>query len=255
MTLELDYPSDEEIIEFAGDHGLDEVDVLRDIARLVAVHQMVTEKGYLNDDCVLCGGLAMRLYGSPRFTIMDTDVSYRLDEFHEIELVQALTIEGEVEDLDITPADPSYWEQKRKLVTAQPIRFTQTFSTIQTPPALTRFKLTGSRRGPYLPAVWRPLTHDYTPFGIEDVEVPLMSISEQLAEKIIGWAVSGLLKHYLDAAWRRRRIRSRAAAAAAPERMPACRTRVEVRCRTGLRWPRRSRIRCGSGCCSSTASG
>ena len=62
---------------------------------------MVTEKGCLNDDCVLCGGLAMRLYGSPRFTIMDTDVSYRLDEFHEIELVQALTIEDEVEDLDI----------------------------------------------------------------------------------------------------------------------------------------------------------
>ena len=45
MTLELDYPSDEEIIKFAGDHGLGEVDGLRDIARLVAVHQMVTEKG------------------------------------------------------------------------------------------------------------------------------------------------------------------------------------------------------------------
>ena len=126
----------------------------------------------------------MRLYGSPRFTIMDTDVSYRLDEFHEIELVQALTIEDEVEDLDITPADPSYWEQKRKLVTAQPIRFTQTFSDIQTPPALTKFKLTVSRRGLYLPAVWRPLKHDYTPFGIEDVDVPLMSISEQLADVI-----------------------------------------------------------------------
>ncbi len=59
--------------------------------------------------------------------------------------------------------------------------------------------------------------------------MPLMSISEQLAEKIIGWAVSGLLKHYLDAdrliprCWcpgSSIRI-SGEAAAGAPERMRA----------------------------------
>jgi hypothetical protein len=37
--------------------------------------------------------------------------------------------------------------------------------------------------------------------GIEDVEAPVMDINEQLAEKILGWSVNGLAKHYLDCAW------------------------------------------------------
>ncbi len=78
--LQLDYPSDEFIAQFAKDHKLTAADVLRDIARLVAVHQMTVETKFLNDDCVLCGGVAMRFYGSRRFTVTDTDASYRLDD-------------------------------------------------------------------------------------------------------------------------------------------------------------------------------
>jgi hypothetical protein len=199
--LELDYPDDAEILAFATKHQLAPVDVLRDIARLVAIHQMATTKNYLNDNCVLCGGVAMRFYGSPRFTIMDTDASYRLETFDEIELERALTIKGEVEDLDISPGDGAYWERKNQLTTAQPVSFKQGFSTIQAPERLSKFKVTVSRRGLVEPAVWRRIRHEYSPMGLENTRVPLMAISEQLAEKIIGWSANGLLKHYLDAAW------------------------------------------------------
>ena len=98
-------------------------DALRDIARLVAIHQMTVETKFLNDNCVLCGGVAMRFYGSRRFTVTDTDTdtdtSYRLDDWDELDLQAALDIE--VEDLTIEAGDPAYWQRKNRLTTAQPV--------------------------------------------------------------------------------------------------------------------------------------
>jgi hypothetical protein len=197
--LELDYPSDEFIVAFANRHRFAPVDVLRDIARLVAIHQMTVESKFLNDNCVLCGGVAMRFYGSHRFTITDTDASYRLDDWDELNLEAALEIE--VEDLEIEAGDPAYWGRRTQLTTAQPVHFTEQFSNFRTDPQQRKFKVTVSRRGLIKDAVWTPIVHDYPPMGIEDLKVPVMDMNEQLAEKMLGWAVNGLAKHYLDCAW------------------------------------------------------
>jgi hypothetical protein len=197
--LQVDYPSDEFIAQFAKDHKLTAADVLRDIARLIAIHQMTVETRFLSDDCVLCGGVAMRFYGSRRFTVTDTDASYRLDDWDELDLQAALNIE--VEDLTIEAGDPAYWQRKNRLTTAQPVEFSEEFSNFRSDRRQRTFKVTVSRRGLIEPACWRPIVHDYPDMGIEDVEVPIMDINEQLAEKILGWSVNGLAKHYLDCAW------------------------------------------------------
>jgi len=65
--------------------------IIRDIARLVTVAQMV-HGGDLDDDLVLTGGMAMRLRGSPRFTMSDTDTSRRQREPPDRDqLAEALT--------------------------------------------------------------------------------------------------------------------------------------------------------------------
>jgi Nucleotidyl transferase AbiEii toxin, Type IV TA system len=204
--LQVDYPSDEFIAQFAKAHRLTAADVLRDIARLIAIHQMTVEKKFLSDDCVLCGGVAMRFYGSRRFTVTDTDASYRLDDWNELDLQAALNIE--VEDLTIEAGDPAYWQRKNRLTTAQPVEFSEEFSNFRSDRRQRTFKVTVSRRGLIEPACWRPIVHDYPDMGIEDVNVPIMDINEQLAEKILGWSVSGLAKHYLDCAWIAARMRA-----------------------------------------------
>jgi hypothetical protein len=122
-----------------------------------------------------------------------------LDDWDELDLQAALDIE--VEDLTIEAADPAYWQRKNRLTTAQPVEFSEEFSNFRSDRRQRTFKVTVSRRGLIEPASWRPIVHDYPDMGIEDVVVPVMDINEQLAEKILGWSVNGLAKHYLDCAW------------------------------------------------------
>jgi hypothetical protein len=200
QPLEIDYPSAGEIVAFAQAHRLAPQDVVRDIARLIAVHQMVVNKHFLNDDCVLCGGMGLRLRGSPRFTMMDTDISYRLDDFEEaIDLQGVLRIA--VEDLSIDADRREEWQERRELTIAQPVRFEESFVNLAWTPDTAKFTVTVARRGLMEPAEWLPLRHGYSPLGIEDISVPVMGINEQAAEKIVAWCANGLAKHYLDVAW------------------------------------------------------
>jgi hypothetical protein len=50
--------------------------------------------------------------------------------------------------------------------------------------------LTVSQRGLFAPAEWLALRHPYPELVIEpnNVEVPVMDIAEQAAEKVVGWA-------------------------------------------------------------------
>ena len=196
---QIDYPPAEEIVDFAAKHNLDNEDVLRDIARLIAIHEMATVKEFLNEDCVLCGGMAMRLYGSPRFSVPDTDISYRLDHWDEIDLQEALDIE--VEDLTMSADQTEYWERRTELTISQPVEFKESFVQFETDDRLTKFKVTVARRGLFGPARFKPLVHDYSAMGIERTEIPVMDLTEQAAEKLIGCCANGLAKHYLDAAW------------------------------------------------------
>ena len=62
-----------------------------------------------------------------------------------------------------------------------------------------------NERGLFLPAEYLPLVHPYPALIFEPGNgptlVPVMHIAEQAAEKIVGWAASSLVKHYIDLAW------------------------------------------------------
>lgn len=64
------------MVAFRRANGLEYPDVVRDVVRLAAIANM-REQNFLNKDCVLVGGMGLRLRGSTRFTIFDTDSSIR----------------------------------------------------------------------------------------------------------------------------------------------------------------------------------
>ena len=75
------WPSGYDVERYAEEHGLDFEDITRDIVRIAAAAHLL-DTGALDEDFVLTGGMALRLRGSNRFTIKDTDSSLRgrLDE-------------------------------------------------------------------------------------------------------------------------------------------------------------------------------
>lgn len=162
------------------------------------------EEGFLGSRAVLAGGMAMRLRGSARLTMLDTDLSATSTE--QISVVDLRDV-LEVQEEEITIV-PERIEAKVELVKAFPVRF-----TFARPPApLGRrdsvFKVDLSARGLALDPEWLPLRHDY-PFtlGIEGVNVPTMHLVEQTAEKAVAFGIFKPAKHYADLAFLAERYR------------------------------------------------
>jgi hypothetical protein len=173
--------------------------IVRDIARLVTVAQMVHD-GELNDDFVLTGGMAMRLRGSPRFTMSDTDTSRRLQEAPDRDrLAEALTVDQT--ELTVTPGDTLGWRPGKQLVIARPVDYAAYFAGVGAAPVEGGFTFTVSWRGLIEPAQHLLLIHPYRELDLPRVLAPVMDLTEQVAEKIVGWSAHGLMKHYVDVAW------------------------------------------------------
>lgn len=173
--------------------------IVRDIARLVTIAQMVHD-GELNDDLVLTGGMAMRLRGSPRFTMSDTDTSRRIREAPDRDrLAEALTVDQS--ELTVTPGDILGWKPGRKLVIARPVDYEAHFAGIGGKPVDGEFTFTVSWRGLLEPAQRLVLVHPYPELELPRTLVPVMDLTEQVAEKIVAWCAHGLMKHYVDVAW------------------------------------------------------
>ena len=114
------WPLPDDIDRYQGDLKMPRDAIVRDIARLVTVAQMVHDDE-LNDDLVLTGGMAMRLRGSPRFTMSDTDTSRRIPEAPDRDrLAEALTVDQA--ELTVSPGDVLGWKPGKKLVIARPVR-------------------------------------------------------------------------------------------------------------------------------------
>ena len=195
------WPDPDDIERHAATHGLDEADIVRDIVRIVSIAHLV-ERGFLGDDCVLTGGMALRLRGSPRFTIMDTDSSMR-GRLDDLELARGLAV-TEGDDLDVRPDDGNLWGRATpQLTIARPIEYDAYFASATGDPVAGLFTFTVNQRGLFRGATWVGLTHPYPELEFEarNLRVPLMEITEQAAEKIVGWAANGLAKHYVDLAW------------------------------------------------------
>jgi hypothetical protein len=69
---------DEQIIEFCATRpGLSEEQVVRDIARIVCIVNLVANGTLDGENTVLCGGMAMRCLDSPRMSVFDGAASTR----------------------------------------------------------------------------------------------------------------------------------------------------------------------------------
>jgi hypothetical protein len=173
------------------------VAALRDLARMVEIAHLIDD-GFLGSSAVLSGGMAMRLRGSTRLTMLDADLSAtRAADVSEDDVRDVL----EVQEDEITIV-PVKVESKVDLVQAFPVRF-----TFLTPPAsLARaqrhFKVDISARGLELECDELELRHDY-PFelGIEGLRIPTMHLIEQLAEKSVSFGIFRPAKHYADLAF------------------------------------------------------
>ncbi len=194
------WPSGYDVERYAEEHGLDFEDVTRDIVRIATIAHLL-DTGALDEDFVLTGGMALRLRGSNRFTIKDTDSSLR-GRLDELELTGKLRLE--TDQLQVYPDPGTNWGRKTpKLVDVKPINYEAYFASVTGDPIEGQFSFTVSQRGLFEPAEWLALRHPYPELVIEprSLKVPVMDIAEQAAEKVVGWAAGSLIKHYLDLAW------------------------------------------------------
>lgn len=193
------WPLPDDIDRYQRDLKMPRDAIVRDIARLVTVAQMVHD-GELNDDLVLTGGMAMRLRGSPRFTMSDTDTSRRIPEAPDRDrLAEALTVDQS--ELTVAPGDVLGWKPGKKLVIARPVDYEAYFAGIGGAAVEGEFTFTVSWRGLIEPAQHLLLIHPYPELELPRTLVPVMDLTEQIAEKIVAWSAHGLMKHYVDVAW------------------------------------------------------
>jgi Nucleotidyl transferase AbiEii toxin, Type IV TA system len=199
VTVDIAYPSDRQILDLARELRLPPAAIVRDIVRMVEVLHLV-ERGFLNDDCVLTGGMALRCYKSSRVTMRDADTSSRYAVSDE-ELVAAL--EYEDDHVSIRPSAPASWPPRYKLRTVHPVDYDPAFTGIALTDVRDRqFSLTVNMRGLDCPAVWKPLLHHYPWVLWEgEGEVPCMEIGEILAEKVCGYCIHADPRHYSDLAF------------------------------------------------------
>jgi hypothetical protein len=121
------WPSGYDVERYAEEHGLDFEDVTRDIVRIATIAHLL-DTGALDEDFVLTGGMALRLRGSNRFTIKDTDSSLR-GRLDELELTGKLRLE--TDQLQVYPDPGTNWGRKTpKLVDVKPINYEAYFASV-----------------------------------------------------------------------------------------------------------------------------
>lgn len=196
----IDYPEDRQLREQATRHDLQAPVLIRDIVRVVEVLNLRAQR-FFNKDSVLSGSMALRCFGSPRFTVYDADFS---TSAATVDPPASMTdmLRYSDEDLDIVPAEAVAADQRETLIQIEPIRFDAAFTSIALADQDRQFKADVSFRGLLLDGREVPFGTPYS-LGLwsEAPTVWVMDPVEVLAEKILGWCVHGLVKHYADAAW------------------------------------------------------
>jgi hypothetical protein len=196
----IDFPADDEVLDFAERQRIGDADViLRDLARVATIFHLEAE-GFLGEETVLAGGMALRCYGGHRFTVTDVDTSTKTD-VSMARLDQLLN--WEIENLlSVSTKGVGWYERGVGLEKAKPILFDPLFSKIELAESQAQFELTVNRRGLELAPVEQPFRHDFPwVLGVEGRPLPLMDPREMLAEKVLGYCIGGLGKHYADIAF------------------------------------------------------
>ncbi len=196
----IDYPEDERLREQTMLHDLQAPVLIRDIVRVVELLNL-RAKRFFNKRSVLSGSMALRCFGSPRFTVYDADFSTSAATVDPPASMTDLLRYSD-ENLDIIPSETKAADRRETLVQVEPIRFDAVFTSIVLADEDRQFKADISFRGLLLDGREIPLATPYS-LGLwhDPPAVWVMDPVETLAEKILGWCVHGLVKHYADAAW------------------------------------------------------
>ena len=196
----INYPEDDRLRAQATRHDLQMPVLIRDIVRVVEVLNLKA-KQFFNKDSVLSGSMALRCFGSPRFTVYDADFSTSAETVDPPASMTELLRYSD-ENLDIIPATAIANDQRETLIQIDPIRFDAAFTSIVLADQDRQFKADVSFRGLMLDGRETPFATPYTlNLWSEAPTVWVMDPLETHAEKILGWCVHGLVKHYADAAW------------------------------------------------------
>lgn len=193
--LAVDVDIDDHIQAFCkGRPQMEPSDVIRDIARIVCIVNLVRNGILDGTNMVLCGGMAMRCLDSPRMSIYDGDTASRTLPDPRVLPAQ---ISHDEDDMEIVAAK---WESGKDLITFTPVSYDARFSELAG--AQEQFSLSVAHRGIEGEAIWRPLNHRY-PFPVlaQAPDVPIMNPDEILAEKVVAWWLFGHAKHYNDIAF------------------------------------------------------
>lgn len=196
----IEYPEDQQLREQAERHDLRAPVLIRDIVRVVEVLNLRAQR-FFNKNSVLSGSMALRCFGSPRFTVYDADFSTSAATVDPPASMTELLRYSD-ENLDIVPAAIAAADLRETLVQIEPIRFDAVFTSIALADQDRQFKADVSFRGLLLDGREVPFETPYS-LGLwsEPPTVWVMDPVEVLAEKILGWCAHGLVKHYADAAW------------------------------------------------------
>lgn len=193
----INYPTDQDLLKVAAEHDIPPEVLVRDIVRVVEVINL-ERKGFFNERSVLAGSMALRSFGSPRFTVFDADFSTSKDTVNpETQMTDLLHYEDE--DLTITPSPLVPNSDGGDTWKSAPIEFTPVFTSLVPEERARQFKADVSFRGLIRSGREEQLAVPYD-LGLWD-EAPVVFVMdpvEVVAEKILGWCVHGLVKHYAD---------------------------------------------------------
>jgi hypothetical protein len=193
----INYPPDRRILEQATEQDLPNAVLVRDLVRVVEVLNL-KRQGFFGKHSVLAGSMALRSFGSPRFTVYDADFAT------SSEVVDPPTaMKGKLayrdDDLEISASDLTPHDAGGTAWKSAPVVFEPVFTSLVPQPSDRTFKVDVSFRGLQMPGLEVPLRVPYE-LDIWDHEpaVFVMDPHEIVADKILGWCVHRLLKHYAD---------------------------------------------------------
>jgi hypothetical protein len=106
------------------------------------------------------------------------------------------------DQLEVSTKGVGWYEKGVDLEKARPILFQPLFSEIHLGEAQAQFELTVNQRGLELDPIEQGFRHDFPwNLGVEERPLPLMDFREMLAEKVLGYCIGALGKHYADVAF------------------------------------------------------
>lgn len=198
----IEYPADTDIDHRARENAIPAPVLIRDVVRVVEVLNLKANQ-FFGPKSVLAGSMALRCFGSPRFTVYDADFSTTSATVHpETRMQRLLDYSDRWLTIEAAPLVPS--DEKGSIWKSSPVRYTPAFTALAPDPSDRTFKADVSFRGLVEDGQEQQLL---LPYGLDlwpKVDTPtvfVMNPHEIMAEKILGWCAGRHVKHYADLAF------------------------------------------------------